>query len=207
MKRTSFLAIWWLAGTLSAGELPEITVRLQPYVEVSTATLQKATETAGEVLRQAGIRVVWAECPPARDLSELPAACSEPVTPATLQVRIVGQEMARRAGRKADCMGYALLGGEFSSVAAAYFHRALDLERGTAAGRGAILGGILAHELGHLLGVTRHAGAGLMKGSWEEADLRGLAKGQLGFSRGDSQRIGQNAIRRVEASGGQRAPR
>src|SRR5205823_5753746 len=103
------------------------------------------------VLEQAGVRLLWAECQIRAEEPSNDAFCLLPVTLRDLQVRVVGRAMARRAHKTSECMGYAVVAGEFSSIANAYYHRAEELAADNMAGRGAILGGILAHEIGHLL--------------------------------------------------------
>jgi len=114
-------------------------------------------------------------------------------------VRIVGEAMAKLAHKKTECMGYAVVAGEFSSIANAYYHRAEDLAAGSITSRGAILGGIMAHEVGHLLGATSHSRQGLMRARWDDYDLRALAKGNLTFGREEARHIAVAVARRKTA--------
>jgi hypothetical protein len=196
---------WLLLAPLSAAQLPQINVRIQTYVEISSSTLRDATETAGHTLLTAGIRVAWADCSPSQDPSIQDAICSEPVTPVDLQVRIIGEDMAKRVGRGTSCMGYAVTGGEFGMIAAAYLHRAAELESRNVAHRSVILGGILAHEIGHLLGVKEHSAAGVMRGAWTDSDLKSLAKGQFGFNPRQSIQMMEEVRKRVKAAQGEPA--
>jgi hypothetical protein len=108
--------------------------------------------------------------------------------------------MAKLKGGGADSMGYALLADEFNSIAAAYFHRAVELEGSNYAGRGEILGAIMAHEIGHLLGVTRHSDAGIMRGDWQDQELKSIAKGRLGFTEDQARVIDAAIVRRQQAT-------
>ncbi len=189
----------WMAGIPLWAEPAEIRVRLQVYVRVSPSVLHEAKEVASFVLEKAGVRLLWAECPTRQEEPSKDAVCLLPVTPRDLQVRIVGKVMAKRANKRSECMGFAVVAGEFSSIANAYYHRADELAAGNMAGRGAILGGIVAHEVGHLLGVTGHSSQGLMRALWDDHDLKTLAKGNLWFGREEARRVAESAARRNTA--------
>ena len=191
-----------VAATLLLAVVPckaepvEIRVRLHVYVRTSPSTLAEAKETASFALLQAGVRPSWVQCP-TQDSEPTPdPSCLQPLTPLDLQLRILDRVMAKRVRRGSESMGFALVAGEFSSIAAAYFHRAVELEAGNLASRGAILGGILAHEIGHLLGVTRHSERGLMRAVWQDQDLKALAKGRLWFTEEQAVRIAEAVAKR-----------
>lgn len=61
--------------------------------------------------------------------------------------------------------------------------------RGDLAKRGAILGSILAHEIGHVLDVGEHSQQGIMRASWSGDDLRFIAQGRFAFRKEESQRM------------------
>ncbi|MCW5978719.1 MAG: hypothetical protein KIT09_11610 [Bryobacteraceae bacterium] len=200
MKRAALFAAWSFLEPHSAAHAEEIYIRLQSYVEIPPAMFREAKATAGDVLLTAGVRARWAECSPKEEPAPPNPLCGRPVTPLDLQLRIIGKEMAKRAGRNSSCMGYALLSGEFSSIAAAYFHRAAELDGGDPSRRGVILGGIFAHEIGHLLGTAGHSKTGVMRASWSDADLMDLAKGRLRFTADQARKIAAGAARRARAA-------
>lgn len=201
MKTAAFCAACLYLIPLTAAEMDEVRVRLQRYVEISPSALGEAKAVASSVLGQAGVRIVWADCSPKEDESRIDSPCWERITPQDLHIRIIGEEMARRAKRKSGCMGYAILAGDFSSIASAYFHRAVEMEGASTARRGKILGAILAHEIGHLLGVASHSRTGVMRGDWSDGDAKSLERGQLWFTPGEAKQVAANVARRARAAG------
>ncbi len=171
----------WMAGPSCAASA-EVRVRLQIYSRVSPTALREAKETASWPLEQAGIRVSWTECSTRAGPSPEDPACRLAPTPLDLQIRLIDEVMAKRVGRRSICMGFAIVAGEFNSIAAAYVHRARDLAANNLATQGQILGGIIAHEIGHLLDVTTHSKLGIMRGVWEDESLKALAKGRLWYT-------------------------
>ena len=82
-----------------------------------------------------------------------------------------------------DVLGSALVGGGANSIGAVFFSRVLDLERRSLAGRGAILGAVMAHEIGHLLlERTDHSPFGILRASWNDADLKAIAQRRMDFT-------------------------
>ena len=108
-----------------------------------------AKETASSAPRQVGIGLFWAECP------------------------ILDRVIANRVHRAADTMRYALVAGEINSIPTPWNSRGAVWPD-----RGAILGGIIAHEIGH------------MRAVWQDQDLD--AKACSLFS-------GEQAVRIAEA--------
>jgi hypothetical protein len=110
--------------------------------------------------------------------------CASSITHLDLQMRILDGAMAKRVKHSRDCLGYALIADGFDSFASVFLHRAIDLEGGHLATRSAILGAMLAHEIGHLLmDQADHSKIGLMRGSWTNEDLRTIARGRMGFTK------------------------
>lgn len=172
-----------------------IRVHLYDYAGVSGPTLTEAKGYVLEVLLRAGVNIIWADCPA--------ADCDRPVSPEVLQVRIIDRQMASKTSVTKSCLGFALLSGEFSFIASVFYHKAVELERDTNARRAQILGAMLAHEIGHLLlGKGSHSREGIMRGGWEEKDLRTIARGQMWFSRLEAKRLAANAEARVRAVAG-----
>ncbi len=171
----------------------QIRVRLYDYSGVSARTLARAKTVASEVLEAAGVNVTWANCPSPN--------CAGPAGPAVLQVRIISEEMARLGPKVSrTCMGYAILSGQFSTIAAVFYHRALDLEKGNLAGRSEILGTMLAHEIGHLLlGKASHSTKGIMRGIWGDQDIKAIARGRMWFTEPEARKLVANTTARIVA--------
>jgi hypothetical protein len=195
-------AALWMAALAAKAEPVEIRVRLQTYVPISTSTLERAKGSASSILEQAGIRTFWSDCATRQGEVSRDPACSQPLTPLDLQMRILTEEMAKHTRRGHDSLGYALISGKFDSIAGAYFHRALDLEAGNLASRSDILGAIMAHEIGHLLEVTSHSDQGLMRAFWDDRTLKTLARGRLWFTREQAGSMHRALGKRREAAGG-----
>jgi hypothetical protein len=135
------------------------------------------------VLEQAGVRLAWAECRLRQQDPPKDAACELPVTPLDLHLRIVDSAMAKLTARSRHSLGYARLAPGFDSLAAVYWPRVLELEKSKLAERSAILGCMMAHEIGHLLlDDGGHPEYGIMRGFWGDDDLRAIAKGRLLFT-------------------------
>lgn len=177
------------AGVANAEELTTvIRVRLWNYAEVPPRTLADAKRDTSAILERARVRVEWAECRLRESDGPKDTACLLPVTPLDLQMRILDRRMAKRARSTRGCLGYALLTGRFDSVAAVFFHRAVDLESGNVVSQSSVLGAMMAHEIGHLLlDEGHHPDAGILRASWSKEDLRAIARSQLYFTDAEGQ--------------------
>ena len=176
---------WVLVAVAGQGE---IRVRLQDYAAVPQVTLGRARAIASAVLEQAGVTVAWADCSPASTTRD--GICRTPVGPMDLQVRILNREMAKRTPASRHCMGFALVSGQFPSIASVFYHRAVELERPDLARRAEILGAILAHEIGHLLiAANSHSNIGILRARWDDQDLRLIAQGRMTFTADQAARM------------------
>jgi hypothetical protein len=180
--------------------LADILVLLYVYAPVSPGTLAKAKSAASYILERAGVRLSWAECRLRQQDPPKDAACDLPVTPLDLHLRIVDSAMAKLTARTRHSLGYARLAPGFDSLAAVYWPRALELEKSNLADRSAILGCMMAHEIGHLLlDDGGHPEHGIMRGFWGDDDLRAIAKGRMLFTAEQGRRMRSMVIRRKEA--------
>jgi hypothetical protein len=203
--RTAFALVLGTVLTVYAGEAASptagIRVRLYDYAGVSQPVLARAKAEAAAILRSAGVRVEWAECRITSGDTLKDPACALPITPIDLQVRIVNFEMAKRLAAPGHTLGYALLADGFDSIAAVFYHRAVELERSHCASRSAILGAILAHEVAHLLlERNHHSRTGILQASWGDDDLRLIAKGRSGFTKKEGLQMAAMVARRASAT-------
>jgi hypothetical protein len=190
-----------LAATVARGAEPGIRVRLYDYAGVSPATLAGAKAVATQVLERAGVRLEWAECRIHQDDQPKDRACGLPITPMDLQLRVIDAVMASRTGKTRHCLGYALLTNGSGSIASVFFHRAMELEKRNLADRRAILGGMMAHEISHLLlEGSDHSRNGIMRADWGDEDLKLIAKGRMWFRASEASRLASMVAKRQQAS-------
>jgi hypothetical protein len=139
---------------------------------------------AAYILSQAGIQVEWLNCPvkglPVPDQFERPSLCSSIAYPSHLSVRILYMGKSVRG----DIFGEAFTNstGKGTHINLYYAHLA---ESGACRvlSEGALLGYVIAHEVGHLLlGTDSHFREGIMQGHWEKMQLRDAARGNLQFT-------------------------
>ena len=117
-----------------------------------------------------------------------------------LQLQLIDATMARHTGKTGQCLGYAVVTGSFDSIASVFAHRALELEKRNFADRAAILGAIMAHEIGHLLlGQSRHSASGIMRAKWGDENLKLIAKGRMWFTEEEASRLVCNVAKRRQA--------
>jgi hypothetical protein len=82
-----------------------------------------------------------------------------------------------------------------SHVIVLFRDRVNDMLNAHASSAGAILGHILAHEIGHvLLGTASHSRTGLMKPGWNSLDLGAMLASRLEFAPVESEMIRNNLI-------------
>ena len=187
----------WVVAAVAAEV--EVRVRLQDYANVPAVWLERAKTVATEILENGGVTVLWSDCSP--NSGRWDTLCSFPLGPVDLQVRILNEEMAKRTHRSRHSMGYAIVSGRFPSIASVFYHRAVELEAGKSGTRADILGGILAHEIGHLLlAENSHSGTGVLRAQWGDEDLRMIARGRLWFTPEQAARMVSLARERIRAA-------
>src|SRR5207244_698491 len=114
--------------------------------------MRTARVTADGILGFAGIQVEWLECGPGPDGIASPAACSQPLRPDELAVRIVSAGTGD-AGPGGDTLGMAFVDVETGggSLATVFADRVRSMAQTACVGAAELLGRTMAHEIGHLL--------------------------------------------------------
>lgn len=171
-----------------------IQVRVYNYAGVSAAVLKAAEGQASEALGRAGVRLEFVDCRLRAEDPPKDEACKSPASPLTLHVNIldVGMalSMARNTGTSRHCLGVALVTAGLPSRASVFFHRALELAKTSGAPLAAILGAMMAHEIGHLLlKQGAHSANGIMRAQWGAQELKSIAHGRLGFTADEASRL------------------
>lgn len=155
---------------------------LQIYVYNQAGVPQKfllpAEQRTGSILRSAGVETRWLDCTAGTSRQD----CAGLLPPETLVVHIIHDSQSL----KGDIFGAAFLGLDGSGTYANVFYdRLRRFERDRKISPVVLLGCVLAHEIGHLLGLKYHSSSGIMQAAWDEDQLRRAERGELLFSAED----------------------
>jgi hypothetical protein len=191
-----------LAGTLNAGApKPEskIQVFVYNYAGVAPETLARAEREAARIYSHTSIETEWLDCPLTADQAAQNPACQLPESSTPLVLRVLSRGMSEQLGLSQETFGSALLpeDGGFGTVAQICAPCSEDLAKGNTAMHAAILGHLMAHELGHLLlGAGSHGATGLMHVPWHKKALESVAQGTLVFTPWEGERMRQQVFAR-----------
>ncbi len=189
----SFLLALSLPGLTQAGSTAKaeanspITIRLYNYSDLPQAA--QAETVASDILRKAGITAQWLDCPIAKNQQN--PACSLPLRPTELVLRILpGSKAARAALDRASC-GYALrpTNGGTGTLITLFYDCVQKTAQARSMARGLVLGHTAAHEIGHMLLPRGHSSQGIMRARLRKADWEWAAKGTLLFTPQQSEQL------------------
>jgi hypothetical protein len=168
---TATLLAAGLAGASPRGAviLDSLSVRIYDNAGVLTAGRARAIKRATEILGRADLAVDWRECPATGVLTR--GACSAPPEPGELAVRLV---RSPKGDPNARALGTALIDRTTGkgTLATVFVDRVTALAQQGRQDQWAMIGGVMAHEIGHLLlGSNSHTDTGLMREIWTLKDL------------------------------------
>ena len=159
-----------------SGLVPPANVTVRYYkMSVRTEQFRAAQTLAARILVAAGVRVLWLQCwSDGWDGTPSPAECEHPLSATELILHIV-RAVDATSSNDPQPLGSALIDRQAGAgtVAMVYANRVARLALDARADGDALLGRVIAHEIGHLLmGTNQHAAGGLMRGFWSLAELR-----------------------------------
>jgi hypothetical protein len=175
------------ALTHQTGDENRITIRIDPtiaarvinYTAATPATMAKAEYKADQILGEAGLHVIWLDCPRAQSAGITTDPCEQPLKPTEIVLRVLSDH--RRRGVQDDAFGFAVP----PVLASVYYGHSVGLARseGVEFEVSTILACVIAHEIGHLLlGSNSHSDTGIMQGEWGRKQVRQLMWGNLHFT-------------------------
>jgi len=184
--KTLWLSLWLVLPVADGREKAAMSSGLEVKVsvfndaQISDRRVARAEIVAAELFARAGIRIDWTNCGHPSETSEARASCSKAAYPKHLQVRL----RQRSFNLNASTLGLSYLGEDGIGCQADVFYAGVaPIEQEARLSSGAILGLVIAHELGHLLlGSNSHSFSGIMRASWQRPELSAARKGALGFS-------------------------
>ena len=187
--------------TAGTDGIKQITVRIHNYAQVESGVLLDAERTTNDILRVAGVEVVWLEC----SGDQIPAKeppCETPMGPTDLTLNLLPRSMSDRFHLRVDAFGVALEDADGGLGFDAWIF--CDLVKDGAAqrqlSRSVLLGTVIAHELGHLLLSTNsHSAFGLMRANWSGKELSAVEHRAMYFSSSESKRIQQAMMSRRQS--------
>jgi hypothetical protein len=173
-----------------------ITIRVSDLVGIQR--LPAAEKVASRIFQQAGVRTRWLSCPLSLTATRTNNSCEEPWGPADFAFRINDRAEARKNGVP-DAVGYAFpfAGRSYASISYELVQQLAKASEGRAS-LAAILGHVMAHEIGHLvLRSERHSQVGIMRAKWNVRDLENAAQGHLTFTPEESANLRHEVLLRV----------
>jgi len=163
-----------------------LTVSVFNDAEIPRPVLQTARARAEAVFDEAGIVLTWLDCgTPGNWVHEI--GCTDLAYPTHFSVRLAKD---RRHG-SGDVFGESFLDdrgeGDYACI---YLTPLASSKTLGVLGEGELLGYVVVHELGHLLlGKDSHSPQGVMRPVWQFDDLQQAARGRLGFTSGQVERM------------------
>jgi hypothetical protein len=163
-----------------------ITVRTYNLANAPKEDLVQATYVAGQIFKQAGIKIRWLSCALSLQEARTKRACEEAIGRDDFDV-IVSTASITRPGVETDAsLGFAFP-LERRSHAVVLWERSRKMAEGGGVPVGIVLGNTLAHELGHvLLHSMEHSQIGIMRSTWGKEDLLRAKRCGLLFTTGQA---------------------
>lgn len=176
------LVCCWPGVRLSCAQIedpqPELTVGIHNYAGVTQATLTDGQEQATQIFGRVRITLRWLDCPPSNEHTDKFRACGQVMPSGGVFLKVLPERMAARIGLPERNFGVAIP----PLVAFVFYQRIQNLAKGRGLLESAVLGLVMAHELGHLLlGTDSHSADGIMSESLLHGAFREAEKGLFPF--------------------------
>jgi hypothetical protein len=134
----------------------KINVRLYNRARVPDEILRRAEDEVSGIFLLADVGTTFVDCPLTKEQVPSYPACQDTAGPSDFIVNILTPGMAKYLPASNDGFGLAVRCGPRPASCTAYvnYERARELAPSAKVDRSVVLGRVLAHELGHLLGLA-----------------------------------------------------
>ena len=176
------LTLGLLFAMLCSGET--LRIRLYDLVHTQAGTLDHLADTAGRVLAEAGVNVIWEKGAATSDEGRL-TVWTPGHTPDTRGYLVARLAIGPPGDFSEAELGYALPFVSEGAHVTVYYDRVEKVFFATKGmpSIGSMLGAAMAHEIGHVLtGSAEHSPEGVMKGNWGVAEFRLLSCKRFHFT-------------------------
>lgn len=191
--RELLMATVWMAAAAQGAEIRRtaITVRVVNAAGIPVQKLRQAAAEAERIFRKAGVESGWLLCSPSPKEPWQDAGCHQPNRPGYLNVGILPPSRETGVSVSDSAFGITVFTEDGHPTLYAYvFYGRVEKEvKDSACSAEALLGHVIAHEVGHLLLGRGHAPLGLMSAKWDRKALRKVASGRLWFGDDEAQRL------------------
>jgi hypothetical protein len=200
-----------VVGQVAAADSPEltekgyvqITLRVSNRVHMPADKLAKTEAVTTQILRQAGVQVVWLDCTTRGANDEPLSACDRAMGQRDLILNFVDEIRSLSHNMKEETLGFAMVPGGDEQGNRAYIsiYLARNAAREFVTSTEMILGLAAAHEIGHLLmGSGEHSRSGVMRARWDAKDVILAAKDDLRFTDDQVKKVHAGAVARKVAA-------
>ena len=170
-------------------------VRVYDYAPVPPKVLAKAEAEAEMIFREAGVEVTWENSTPPKDVTKAKPVSPRPADSAGVDLRIVIHFESIPGALRHDSMGFAVP-PDTATISLEWGDKLASLG---IAEEYQVLGGAMAHEIGHLfLGPNSHSPVGIMRAGWKDQDLLEASQARLSFTDKQAMRIRAEVRHRQE---------
>ncbi len=175
----------------------EITVQVFNNANAPWREVREAEVEAAWIFKKAGIAVHWVECPTETPANGEDMVCQQPDNPRLFVLSIINRKVPNLAE---NALGFALVQGQANHAAAIYPKVSAMVAENPEYQNCALLGSVMAHELGHLLFRSTRHGEGIMNGNWGKHDFRAMEQRKLRFTNDQAQTLRKMLVQRIEES-------